>query len=173
MELSSVECFLIVMAFLLVGEVISEKTKAYVPSVFISAVLFLIGFWTFAPKDIVVRASFGKEFIQIAMGLLLVHLGTLMSLKKLIAQWKAVVVAVCGICGIIALTMSVGLLLFDWHTSYRRNSSGTAYVRGFESTGPYYFGRSSYSYVCNSQLFWLSHYFLVFEKGRKKNCEGF
>ncbi|WP_294183012.1 hypothetical protein [uncultured Clostridium sp.] len=116
MELSSVECFLIVMAFLLVGEVISEKTKAYVPSVFISAVLFLIGFWTFAPKDIVVRASFGKEFIQIAMGLLLVHLGTLMSLKKLIAQWKAVVVAVCGICGIIALTMSVGLLLFDWHT---------------------------------------------------------
>ncbi|WP_294180688.1 hypothetical protein [uncultured Clostridium sp.] len=116
MVFTSVECFLIVMAFLLIGEVVSEKTKAYVPSVFISAVLFLIGFWTFAPKDIVVRASFGKEFIQITMSLLLVHLGTLMSLRKLIAQWKAVVVAICGICGIMALTMSVGLLLFDWHT---------------------------------------------------------
>ncbi|CAB1239568.1 hypothetical protein ACFHWD_10145 [Clostridium sp. MT-14] len=116
MQFTSVECFLVVMAFLLIGEVVSEKTKAYVPSVFISAVLFLIAFWTFAPKDVVVRASFGKEFIQIAMGLLLVHLGTLMSLRKLISQWKAVVVAVCGVCGIMALTMTVGLLLFDWHT---------------------------------------------------------
>jgi hypothetical protein len=116
MKFTSVECFFIVMLFLLIGEVVSQKTKAYVPSVFISAVLFLIGFWTFVPKDVVVQASFGKEFIQIAMGLLLVHLGTLMSLRKLIDQWKAVVVAVCGVCGIIALTMTIGLLLFDWHT---------------------------------------------------------
>lgn len=115
MTFTSIQCFLIVMGFLLIGEVVSNKTKAYVPSVFVSAVLFMLGFWTFAPKDLVSKASFGPDFVSICMSLLLVHLGTLMSLRKLIDQWKAVVVAVCGICGIILLTMTIGNLLFDWH----------------------------------------------------------
>ncbi|KOF57025.1 MULTISPECIES: hypothetical protein [Clostridium] len=116
MNFSSPECFLIVIAFLLIGEIISNKTKAYIPSVFVTAALFVVGYWTFVPKDVVTRASFGKEFVPICMGLLLVHLGTLMDLKKLIAQWKAVVIALGGVCGTILLTMTIGRLLFDWHT---------------------------------------------------------
>lgn len=116
MEFSNIECFLIVMAFLFIGEIISKKTKAYVPSVFITAALFLIGYWTFVPKDICTKASFGKEFVPICMSLLLVHLGTLMDLKKLIAQWKAVVIALVGVCGTILLTLTIGRLLFGWTT---------------------------------------------------------
>jgi len=116
MTFSYQECFLIVVAFLLIGEIVSNLTKAYLPSVFITALLFVIGYWTFVPKDVVARASFGKEFVPICMGLLLVHLGTLMDVKKLIAQWKAVVIALGGVCGTIILTMTVGRLLFDWHT---------------------------------------------------------
>lgn len=116
MNFSYQECFLIVVAFLLIGEIVSNLTKAYLPSVFITALLFVIGYWTFVPKDVVARASFGKEFVPICMGLLLVHLGTLMNIKKLIAQWKAVVIALGGVCGTILLTMTVGRLLFDWHT---------------------------------------------------------
>lgn len=116
MNFSYAECFLIVMAFLLIGEIVSNKTKAYIPSVFVTAALFVVGYWTFVPKDVVTRASFGKEFVPICMGLLLTHLGTLMDLRKLIAQWKAVVIALGGVCGTILLTMTVGRLLFDWHT---------------------------------------------------------
>ncbi|MFL0252549.1 hypothetical protein ACJDT4_19230 [Clostridium neuense] len=116
MNFSSPECFLIVIAFLLIGEIISNKTKAYIPSVFVTAALFVVGYWTFVPKDVVTRASFGKEFVPICMGLLLTHLGTLMDLRKLIAQWRSVVIALCGVCGTILLTMTVGRLLFDWHT---------------------------------------------------------
>lgn len=115
MKFNAIQCFLIVMGFLLIGEIVSNKTKAYIPSVFVSAVLFMIGFWTFVPKDVVSQASFGPNFVAVCMSLLLVHLGTLMSLSKLIEQWKAVVVAVCGICGIILLTMTIGRLFFDWH----------------------------------------------------------
>ncbi|AKA68283.1 hypothetical protein [Clostridium scatologenes] len=115
MKFSAIECFAIVMAFLLIGEVISNKTKAYVPSVFLSAVLFMIGFWTFVPKDVVSQASFGDNFVSVCMSLLLVHLGTLMSLKKLIEQWKAVLIAVCGICGTVFMTMTIGRIFFDWN----------------------------------------------------------
>ncbi len=112
MQFSPIYCFLIVVALLVIGEIVSNVTKAYIPSVFVTAVLLMIGFWTFIPKDVVSQASFGKEFVPVCMSLLLVHLGTLMDLKTLIRQWKAVVVAVSGTCGTILLTMTIGRLIF-------------------------------------------------------------
>lgn len=112
MQFSPIYCFLIVVALLVIGEIVSTKTKAYIPSVFVTAVLLMIGFWTFVPKNVVSQASFGKEFVPVCMSLLLVHLGTLMDLKTLINQWKAVAIAVSGTCGTILLTMTIGRLLF-------------------------------------------------------------
>lgn len=109
-------CFLAVMLFMLIGEWVSTASKAYIPSVFVTAVLFIIGFWTFIPKDVVTQASYNTEFVQICIALLLVHLGTLMNLKQLIAQWKAVAIALLGVCGTILFTLTIGTLIFDWHT---------------------------------------------------------
>lgn len=53
--------FALVLAMLLLGEWVSTKTKAWIPSVFITGMLFVIGFWTVMPKDIVVKASFGPH----------------------------------------------------------------------------------------------------------------
>ncbi|HEX3026975.1 MAG TPA: hypothetical protein VHR42_07090, partial [Clostridia bacterium] len=83
MNLSPTECFIIIVAFLAIGEFIATKTKAYMPSVFIAALCCMVGFWTFLPKDVVTQASFGPNFVSICLSLLLVHLGTLMSVKKL------------------------------------------------------------------------------------------
>ena len=115
MKFTAIICFLVVCLYLALGEFVATKTKAYIPSVFIAAVCFLFGYWTFAPKTLVADASFATPFVSICMSLLLVHLGTLMSLKKLIEQWKAVVIAVVGICGTILVTMTIGRLLFDYH----------------------------------------------------------
>jgi hypothetical protein len=108
--------FILVMLFMFIGEWVSTATKAYVPSVFITAVLFVIGFWTVLPKNIVSNSSFGTSFVTICVPLLLVHLGTLMNLKELIAQWKAVCIALLGIVGTITLTLTVGTWIFNWHT---------------------------------------------------------
>lgn len=108
--------FLIVMVFLFLGEWISSLSKAYIPSVFVTAVLFVIGFWTIVPKDIVTKANFGPNFAAICVPLLLVHLGTMMDLKQLLSQWKAVVVALAGTLGTMILTLTIGTLIFDWHT---------------------------------------------------------
>ncbi|SCB83621.1 hypothetical protein [Weissella bombi] len=108
--------FLIVMIFMFVGEWVSSLTKAYVPSIFISAVLFTIGFWTILPKDIVAKASFGSQFVGVCIPILLVHLGTMMNIRQLLNQWRAVTIALAGTLGTIILTLTVGTVLFDWHT---------------------------------------------------------
>lgn len=80
--------FLVVMVFMIVGEWVSSISHAYIPSVFVTAVLFVLGFWTIMSKNIVASASFGTDFSSICIGLLLVHLGTLMSPKELLQQWR-------------------------------------------------------------------------------------
>ncbi|AMR19541.1 hypothetical protein [Lactiplantibacillus plantarum] len=107
---------MVVMGFMMLGEWVSTRSRAYVPSVFITALLFLVGFWTIVPKNIVPAASFGTAFIQITQAVLLVHMGTLMDLKLLLKQWRAVVIALSGVVGTVVLTMGIGRLLFDWHT---------------------------------------------------------
>lgn len=104
--------FCYVMIAMFVGEWISTKTRSWVPSIFVTALIFLIGFWTVLPKDLVKQASYSTPFISICIGLLLVHLGTLMNLKKLLQQWKAVCIALLGVCGTMILTLSVGLMFF-------------------------------------------------------------
>lgn len=109
-----IQAFSIVLFILAVGELVSMKTKARIPSVFVSAVLFLIGFWTVLPGDVVAQSSFAKPVVYLSMYLLLTHMGTLMSLRELLAQWKTVVIALGGIAGIMILTLTIGNLLFGW-----------------------------------------------------------
>ena len=116
MVLNVIAAFSIVLAILMIGEIVSTKTKAFIPSVFVSAVLFLIGFWTILPADLVTQSSFATPIVYVSMYLLLTHMGTLMSLKELIAQWRTVVIAMMGIVGICAMTLTVGKLFFGWQT---------------------------------------------------------
>jgi uncharacterized membrane protein YeaQ/YmgE (transglycosylase-associated protein family) len=117
MNLSVIAAFTIILVVLAVGEFISTKTKAFIPSVFVSAVLFLIGFWTFMPKDLIARGSFETPIVTISMYLLLVHMGTLMSLRELLAQWRSVIISIGGIVGICLMTMTIGRLLFGMQTA--------------------------------------------------------
>lgn len=116
MAMVAILSLMVVMGFMMLGEWVSTRSRAYVPSVFITALLFLVGFWTIVPKNIVPAASFGTAFIQITQAVLLVHMGTLMDLKLLLKQWRAVVIALSGVVGTVVLTMGIGRLLFDWHT---------------------------------------------------------
>ncbi|UQS86125.1 hypothetical protein MOO44_00330 (plasmid) [Nicoliella spurrieriana] len=114
--MSIVVALTIVMMFLFIGEWVSTLSKAYIPSVFVTAVLFLIGYWTIIPKNITEIASFTPNFVEVIQAALLIHMGTLMDLKVLVDQWRSVVVALSGVLGTVILAMGGGLLLFNWHT---------------------------------------------------------
>lgn len=111
---SVIFAFTIILIILAAGEFISMKSKAFIPSVFVSAVLFLIGFWTFLPSDIITQGSFATPIVYLSMYLLLVHMGTLMSLKELLSQWRTVLIAMGGILGICIMTLTIGKAVFGW-----------------------------------------------------------
>lgn len=117
MKLDTVSAFTIVMLLLAAGEFVSQKTKAFIPSVFVTAVLFLFGYWTVLPADIVTQASFSSTVVFLAIALIITHMGTLMSLTELARQWKTVLIGVAAITGIIVACMTIGVFFFGWENS--------------------------------------------------------
>lgn len=114
MSFDLIAAFATVLLILYIGDVVSVKTKAFVPSVFVSAVIFLLGFWTILPKNLIDLACLGQPLATLSMYLLLVHMGTMLNIKELAAQWKTVAVSIAGIVGITLGTMTLGKYLFGW-----------------------------------------------------------
>ena len=80
--------FIICGAVVLIGEIVAKLTKAWVPSVFVSAVVLLIGYWTIIPKELVTEAHLMPFGNTLAMMLIITHMGTMISLETLLAQWR-------------------------------------------------------------------------------------
>lgn len=114
--MSQMLALVILTLILFIGDFISARTKAWVPSIFVCAVLFLIGYWTFFPEDIVATAGIPAVVATMMMYLLITNMGTLLSLNQLKKQWKTIVIALSGILGVIAMLMTVGTFLFGFQT---------------------------------------------------------
>ncbi|WP_091124519.1 hypothetical protein [Gilliamella intestini] len=99
------------------GDIVSTRTKAWIPSVFVCAVLFLVGYWTFFPSDIVARAGIPSVVAIMFMYLLIVNMGTLLPIKELLRQWKTILISLAGIVGIVTVAFLVGFLFFDFNTT--------------------------------------------------------
>lgn len=88
------------------GDTVGTLTKAWVPSVFVIAVLFIVGYWTIFPQEIVSVAGFGKPFTSpVCIYILITHMGTTISLKDLLKQWKTILICLAGLAGMIVLCL--------------------------------------------------------------------
>lgn len=114
--MSQMLALVILVLILYIGDVVAVRTKAWVPSVFVCAVLFLIGYWTFFPSDIVAVAGVPPVVATMMMFLLITNMGTLLSLQELKNQWKTILIALSGVLGIIAILFTIGTLIFDFET---------------------------------------------------------
>lgn len=69
-------------------------TKGWVPSVLVIMILMLVGFSTgIFLKTIIDDAGVSDALFKVACGLLVTHLGTLISRKEMAAQWKTVIIS--------------------------------------------------------------------------------
>jgi Na+/glutamate symporter len=102
--MQAIVAFLLLAALYALGDYIGTKSKAWIPSVFVVACLFLLGYWTFFPKDIVNLAGMGAPLGgTLAILFCITHMGTVISVKELCAQWKIIVVTLVGLLGMIIL----------------------------------------------------------------------
>ncbi|GAA0729022.1 membrane protein [Clostridium malenominatum] len=89
------------------GDIISSKTKAIVSTMFVSSVVLLLGFWVGLPKTIF-KDSALLPLGSILIGILITHMGTLMSVRELIKQWKTVAISIASIVGIAVFVYLAG-----------------------------------------------------------------
>ena len=115
--MTAILALVIVLAAMSLGDIVSIKTKAWIPSVFVTAIVFLLGFWWIFPKDIISTATFGLPVAGLTMYLLITHIGTLMNVRELMAQSRTVVISIAGILGIIISLLTIGLIFLDKQTA--------------------------------------------------------
>lgn len=105
--------FVICAAAYIIGEVVSTVTKAWIPSVFVTAIVMLIGYWTVFPHELVSDSKLIPFGSTLGIYLLITHMGTVISLKQLKAQWKTIVVCLSGLLGMCVLAWFICPLFMD------------------------------------------------------------
>lgn len=102
--------FFVVALLYYIGEFIGTKSKAWIPSCFITSVLFLVGYWYILPKNIVDISGLGAPFGgMLAIMVLITHMGTVISVDQFKTQWKIVCVTLAGLAG---------MVIFCWFLVY-------------------------------------------------------
>lgn len=96
-----------------IGEWVSDLTKAWVPSVLVTAIIFLIGYWTVFPATISDDTGLTAFAGTIGVLMFITHIGTVISLKQLAEQWKTIIVCVSGLLGMVALAWFICPLVMD------------------------------------------------------------
>ncbi len=99
--------FVLCAAAFVIGEAVSTRTKAWVPSVFVTAVVMLGFFWVAGPRytNLVTDAQLLPWGAGLGIYLLITHMGTVISLRQLAQQWKTIAICLLGL---------VGMCLFCW-----------------------------------------------------------
>ena len=105
--------FVLCAAAYIIGEVVSTVTKAWIPSVFVTAIVMLLGYWTVFPHDLVSDSKLIPFGSTLGIYLLITHMGTVISLKQLKAQWKTIVVCLSGLAGMCVVAWFICPLFMD------------------------------------------------------------
>lgn len=106
--------FIVVALVYAIGDTIGVLSKAWIPSTFVIACMFIAGYWTFFPKEIISIAGFSAPFTStFCIYLLVTHMGTTINLKELARQWKVIVSCLCGLVGMIIAGYFIAGMFID------------------------------------------------------------
>lgn len=105
--------FTIIMLVWTISDYVSKKTKALLSSLFVASIIFLIGFKTNVFPEDLLQSSALLPLGQTIVGMIIVHLGTLISLEEFKRQWRTFLIGVSAVLGICALLFTIGRLLLD------------------------------------------------------------
>ncbi|MCB5953798.1 hypothetical protein [Enterococcus sp. CWB-B31] len=118
--------FTIVMLIWTVGELVSSKTKALISMMLVASMIFLIGFAAdLLPHDLIQQSGL-LGLGSAVVGVIIVHLGTMMSFEDLKAQWRTFVIGSITVVVMSLVLIFIGELIFDRNIAV----AGTAAITG-------------------------------------------
>lgn len=108
---------LIVIALLAAGEVLAAKIKSFLPSILISALLYLILFWTgVLPADLMERSGF-TSLVTVAISLIIISMGSSTDFENLRENAKTVGLAASIFVIHVSSVLAVMWLIYDKNTA--------------------------------------------------------
>lgn len=99
--------FAVLFLIFALGDYVSYKTKAIVSMLFTTSVLLLGALWLGLPKTIFQDSGL-LSVAGVLTAMMIVHMGTLMSGREFIRQWKTVLISLAAILGITLFVFIVG-----------------------------------------------------------------
>lgn len=100
--MQALEAILLIFVVYTIGDIIAAATKSIVPSLFVCSAIFLASFWLGLPETLFIDSllyDIGAVFVTS----LLVHMGSMLNIRQLKAQWRTVLISIGGIVGIVLL----------------------------------------------------------------------
>lgn len=117
----------IILALIALGEIVSIISRARIPMLFVAFIGYLILVWIgVMPKNLIDDSKFSAVGMVLGTAPILVHMGTLIPLKSIKSQWRAVAISLLGIIISATLLLSLVTWIFDYPTAV----SGTGPLTG-------------------------------------------
>lgn len=128
--MNSVYAFTVIMLVWVISDYVSKKTKSLLSSLFVASLIFLIGFktnpWLASITEGSIFETIGNTFSSellpassllalgtTIVGFVIVHLGTMISVKELKQQYKTLIIGAAAVGGITAFLFLLGPLFMD------------------------------------------------------------
>ena len=112
-EFDMIQCGLVVLFLMVVGEIVSHRMKAAIPAILVSALLYMGAVWAGIVPNTLVRTSGLTTLTGISMMFVILNMGASINLKELMANWKVVALAAISYFCQIFTTIVVISLLFN------------------------------------------------------------
>ena len=110
--------FLVLIAYLAIGDFLSLKTKAFLPSIFVFTLLVLLTAWGgLIPSNIFELSGAVSALTGVTALMIVVHMGTSMSISDILSNWRVAIMGILAIAGAAIAILSVGNSVFGWKTA--------------------------------------------------------
>ncbi len=116
-KMDTATAFMLMLVTLVVGELVSIRTKASVPAIFITAVLFVVGFWTFFPTNILNLGGIAPNLPGFCVIIMVANLGTMLDKDELLTQWKTIIITAAGMAGVALTVLTIGWVILGRDTA--------------------------------------------------------
>lgn len=109
---------MIIFSLIALGEIISILTRARVSMFLVAIIGNLVLIWTgIMPKSLISDSKFVEIGAVLGTAPIIVHMGTLIPIKTIRSQWKAVVISLMGIIVGAGLILLLIPMIFDYETA--------------------------------------------------------
>ena len=114
-EFDLIQCGMLVLGLMVVGEIVSRYMKAAIPAILISALLYLACVWGgILPNTLIVDSGL-TMLTSISMMFVILNMGASTNVRELMDNWKVVALAGTSYFCQIGIMLCVIGLLFGWN----------------------------------------------------------